>query len=37
MTKEQELDMLKGQAEYFEGALEEIKKRIKDLETKAEK
>jgi len=37
MTKEQELDMLKGQAEYFEGALEGLKKRIEDLETKAEK
>lgn len=37
MTKEQELDMLKGQAEYFEDTLEGIKKRIGELETKAEK
>ena len=35
-TKEQELDVLKGQAEYFEGALDEIKKRITDLEAKSE-
>ena len=36
MNKEQELDMLKGQAEYFEDTLEGIKKRIGQLETKAE-
>ena len=29
---EQELDVLKGQAEYFGGALEDIKKRIGELE-----
>jgi len=34
-TKEQELDMLKGQAEYFEDALDGIKKRITELEAKA--
>jgi hypothetical protein len=32
-TKEQELDMLKGQSEYLEDALEEINKRIKELGT----
>lgn len=37
INKEQELDMLKGQAEYFEDALEGIKKRIGELETKAKK
>lgn len=37
MTREQELDMLKGQAEYLEDALEGIKKRIEDLETEAER
>lgn len=31
-TSEQELDTLKGQAEYFGGALEDIKKRIEELE-----
>ena len=31
-TAEQELDVLKGQAEYFGGALEDIKKRIEELE-----
>jgi len=31
-TAEQELDVLKGQAEYFGGALEDIKKRIGELE-----
>ncbi|MCF7958982.1 MAG: DUF5320 domain-containing protein [Phycisphaerae bacterium] len=31
-TREQELDMLKGQADYFEGALNDIQKRISDLE-----
>jgi len=36
-TKEQELDMLKGQAEYFEDALDGIKKRITELEAKSEK
>jgi len=36
-TKERELDMLKGQAEYFEDALDGIKKRITELEAKSEK
>jgi len=31
-TAEQELDVLKGQAEYFTGALDDIKKRIGELE-----
>ena len=35
-TREQEADMLKGQAEYFEDALEGIKKRIAELEAKSE-
>ncbi len=34
MTKEQEMDALKGQAEYLAGALEDIRKRIEELETK---
>ena len=32
VTQQQELDMLKGQSEYFEDALEGIKKRIDELE-----
>ncbi len=36
-TKQQELDMLKGQADYFEDALEEIKKRITHLEAESRK
>ena len=35
MTKEQELDGLKGQAEYLEDALEGIKKRIEELQAEA--
>ena len=35
VTREQEVDMLKGQAEYFEDALDGIKKRIEELESKA--
>ena len=31
-TEEQELDALKGQAEYFEDALEGIRKRIEELQ-----
>jgi hypothetical protein len=31
-TKEQETDMLKGQAEYLEGELSAIKKRMQELE-----
>ena len=34
-TREQELDALKGQAEYFEDALEGIKKRIDELQAGA--
>ena len=32
---EQEVEMLKGQAEYFEDALDGIKKRLEELESKA--
>ncbi len=35
MAPEQELDALKGQAEYFEDALEGIRKRIEELQAKA--
>ncbi len=35
-TTEQELDALKGQAEYFGDALEDIKKRIEELQVKSE-
>ncbi len=35
MTKEQEFETLKSQAEYFEGALGDIKKRLEELETQA--
>lgn len=31
-TKEQELEMLRDQAEYFEGALGDLRKRIEELE-----
>ena len=34
MTAEQEVDALKGQADYFEDALEGIRKRIEELEAK---
>ena len=34
-TAQQELDMLKGQAEYFEDALEGIRKRIDELQREA--
>jgi hypothetical protein len=32
-TREQEADALKSQAEYFEGALEDTRKRIAELES----
>ena len=35
VTKEQELDTLRGQAEYFENALGDIKKRLEELEAQA--
>jgi len=35
-TREQEADMLKGQAEYFADALEGIKKRIAELEARGQ-
>jgi len=35
MTKQQQLDALKGQAEYFEDALDGIRKRIEEIETQA--
>jgi len=34
VTQEQELEMLKGQAEYFEDALDGVKKRIDELQAK---
>jgi hypothetical protein len=34
-TPEQEVDLLKGQAEYFEDALEGVRKRLAELEAKA--
>jgi len=37
VTREQEIEMLKGQAEYFEDALDGIKKRIGELEAKEKK
>lgn len=36
MAREQELELLKGQAEYLEDALEGIRKRLQELEAKAE-
>jgi hypothetical protein len=36
-TREQELEALKGQAEYFEDALDGIKKRIEELEVESGK
>lgn len=35
MTREQEIEMLKDQAEYFQDALDGITKRIEELEQKA--
>jgi len=37
MSGEQQLDALKGQAEYFEDTLEGIRKRIEELEAKDKK
>ena len=37
VTAQQELDQLKGQAEYFEDALDGIKKRIEELEAESKK
>jgi len=34
MSKEVEIDMLKGQAEYMQNALAEINERLKELENK---
>ncbi|MBN1675193.1 MAG: DUF5320 domain-containing protein [Kiritimatiellae bacterium] len=36
-SREQELDALKGQAEYLEGALEDIRKRVAELESEPKK
>jgi hypothetical protein len=36
-TKEQEVDILKSQAEYLENSLEEIRKRLGELESEAKK
>ena len=37
ISAEQQLDALKGQAEYFEDALDGIRKRIEELEAKGKK
>lgn len=37
VSSEQQLDALKGQAEYFEDALEGIRKRIEELEAQSNK
>jgi hypothetical protein len=37
MSAEQQIDALKGQAEYFEGALGGIRKRIAELDAKGKK
>jgi hypothetical protein len=37
MSGEQQIEALKGQAEYFEDALEGIRKRIEELEAKSKK
>lgn len=37
MSAEQQIDALKGQAEYFEDALDGIRKRIEELEAKGKK
>lgn len=37
MTKQQEVDVLKSQADYFGNALAEIKKRLEELESEAKK
>jgi len=37
VTKEQELDALKSQAEYFENTLKGIQKRIEELQTETQK
>ncbi|MFW5690578.1 MAG: DUF5320 domain-containing protein [Planctomycetota bacterium] len=37
MSAEQQLDALKGQAEYFEDALDGIRKRIEELEAESSK
>jgi len=36
LTRDQEIEQLKDQAKYFEGALEEIGKRIQDLDSETE-
>jgi prefoldin subunit 5 len=37
MAREQELEALKGQAEYLEGTLSEIRKRLEELQAKGTK
>jgi len=37
ISAEQQLDVLKGQAEYFQDALDGIRKRIEELEAKSKK
>ena len=36
LSRDQEIEQLKDQAKYFEGALEEIGKRIQDLDSETE-
>jgi len=36
ISQEQEIETLKGQMEYFENALDAIRKRIEELQTKTE-
>jgi hypothetical protein len=36
MTKEQELDALKQQANYFEQALDDLRNRIREVESSSE-
>lgn len=36
LTRDQEIEQLKDQARYFEGALEEVGKRIQELDSKTE-
>ncbi len=37
VSKEQQIDMLKRQAEYFENALDDLRKQIDDLERQSQK
>jgi len=37
MTRQQELDVLKGQAEYFEDVLDNLRQRIEQLEASVQR